>query len=245
MKDKKFKINKRVLYLFGISLLTVFSFNRCAKDELVSSHGSSVNLAVTPADKSIMDPSSNAGLKWSADPSSGGTYNIYFGDQPAPALYKPGLTALTLNVPVSGGKTYYWKVGTVNSSGAETMSPVYSFKVKLKLDVSQFAGLYDCDEPRYTRYEVNAARLAGDTLMIDNFWDLKWTIKYVFDDLGNVKIVPATFSPDPKLAYMVSGAGTFDNEKKEFKVNYTITQKVTGDAEAYLTDQNVHTFVKK
>jgi hypothetical protein len=243
MKEKK--TNKRVLYLIGILLVAVFTFNRCAKDEISSSKGSAVKSAVIPADKSTLDPLSAADLKWSADPSSGGTYNIYFSDQPAPALYKAGVSGLSLNVPVSGGKTYYWKVGTVSSNGTESLGPVYSFKVKLKLDINQFAGLYSCDEPRYTKYDVNASRLGGDTLVIDNFWDLKWTVKYVFDDLGNVKIVPATFYPDPKLAYMVSGAGTFDNEKKEFKVNYTITQKVTGEADSYLTDQNTHIFQKK
>lgn len=238
MKDKKIKIKSKVLFLTGILLVILVSFNRCRKDDYLPS---SASIAVIPADKGSIALSSATDLKWSVP--SGDKFNVYFGEKSEPELYKSGYTSTTLNVPVSGGHTYYWKIGTISSNGTETAGPVYSFKVKVLLDLDKFTGIFDCNEPKYSHYEVKATKIAKDTLEIDNFWDLSWKLKYVFDDLGNVRIIPKTFSPDPKLAFMVSGSGNFNNETNEFSVNYSITQKVSGDSTKVA--ENLHTYARK
>jgi hypothetical protein len=112
--------------------------------------------------------------------------------------------------------------------------------------MDKFTGLFDCNEPKYNHYEVNATKLGSDTLQIDNFWDLHWTLKYVFDELGNIKIVPKTFAPDPSLTFTVSGTGTYDSQTNGFKINYSVLQNTPGgSAASTVIDQNTHFFVKK
>lgn len=228
--------------LIFISLI-VFSaaLYSCKKDD-ISSYSAP---EVFPKDKGAAAYGTTTDLKWSANP--GATkYNVYFGENDKPVIYKSNLSAQTVSVPVVPGHEYYWRVGTIDGSGTEMMSPLYTFKVKMHLNLDAFTGAFKCTEPKYSSYNVNASKLGTDTIQVDNFWDMKWTIKYVFDELGNVKIVPKTFSPDPSLTYFVTGAGTYDNETNEFRVNYTVLQKLQGHPPVSTeVDENMHVFTKR
>ncbi len=241
MTETKTGKGRSILSMAGITLVLAIAFSSCKKDdEFIPT---SIIASVTPVNNGIIDAATTLDLKWGG---AAVKYNVYFGEQSIPALYKDGLTTQTLNVPVTGGRTYYWQIGTINADGKENLGQVYTFKVKVVLDLDKFTGLFDCDEPKYAHYDVNLARAGKDTLNIDNFWDLKWKLSYVFDELGNVKIVPATFTPDPSLKVSVSGTGSFDAEKNKFTVNYVVLQDASmGSPLAIEIDKNTHTYVKK
>ena len=242
MTEKKTGKGRNILSLAGIVLMLTIAISSCKKeDEFVP--GPQV-VTVTPANNGMMDAAAAIDLKWGGATAT--RYNIYFGEQSIPTLYKSSVTEQTLNVPVTGGHTYYWQIGTINADGKESLSQVYTFKVKVSLDLDKFTGKFDCDEPKYAHYDVNMTRAGKDTLFIDNFWDLKWKLGYVFDEMGNVKIVPATFSPDPSLKVSVSGTGTFDTEKNKITVNYVVLQDASvGSPLAIEIDRNTHTYVRK
>ncbi|WP_420552060.1 hypothetical protein [Tenacibaculum aiptasiae] len=72
-------------------------------------------------------------LKWKgADSNTGDTlkYDVYFGEDADPQT-KDGslLTTNTHDVTVVSGKTYYWKVNTIDDAGAKSIGQIWSFKV--------------------------------------------------------------------------------------------------------------------
>lgn len=242
MTEKNVGIMRKIRLLSGLILVISLAFNACKKEDEYIPDAASL-IKVTPVDDGLLDAAPTADLKWSA---AGEKYNIYFGELPTPTLFKSGVTTTALNVPVTGGRTYYWQIGTIDGSGRENLSPVYSFRVKVQLDIDKFTGIFDCNEPRYANYDVNLSKAGRDTIQSDNFWDLKWKISYVLDEMGNVKIVPATFAPDPSLKVSVSGTGTFDISKNEFVVNYVVLHDAAeGSPMPIEVDKNTHTFTKK
>ncbi|HLP72957.1 MAG TPA: hypothetical protein VK155_08660 [Bacteroidales bacterium] len=248
MRKRKTKSNWK-LGLAGILITGAIAIGSCTKDELTPENQpghsgvAGGKFAIAPADKVAIPPDTTTLLTW---PAASGKYNIYFGEAQVPALFKNSYSVNTLNVPVSEGRTYYWRIGTIDSYGVETLSPLFSFRVKARMNLEKFTGSFECTEPDYARYQVNFSKLSGDTLLNDNFWDLKWALKYIMNDMGQVNIVPKTFSPDPSMKVSVSGTGTFDNEKNEMKVSYVVLQDAApGTPLAVEIDRNTHTFVKK
>lgn len=243
MMERTNKIKRSILVMAGIALLSGMVISGCKKDDDFKPT-SNIVTAVAPANNGIVNDAASLDLKWTG--ASGTKYNVYFGEAKAPSLYKSGITTQTINVPVTGGRTYYWQVGTVDANGEEKLSQVYTFKVKVLLDLEKFTGLFDCDEPKYAHYDVNFTKAGKDTLQVDNFWDLQWKLNYVFDEMGKVTIVPATFSPDASLKVSVTGTGAFDNEKKEIKISYVVLQDASADSPlAIEIDRNTHTYIKK
>ncbi|WP_299119521.1 hypothetical protein [uncultured Tenacibaculum sp.] len=72
-------------------------------------------------------------LKWKgADSNTGDTlkYDVYFGEDANPQTKEGSLlTTNTFDVNVVSGKTYYWKVNTIDDSGAKSIGQIWSFKV--------------------------------------------------------------------------------------------------------------------
>lgn len=249
MRENKAKSNWK-LGLAGLLITGAVAIGSCAKDESLPenpqghSELTTKSLAITPTNNGIIPPDTTTILKW---PIAGTEkYNIYFGEAQNPLLFKNGYSVNAMNVPVSEGHTYYWRIGTIDNYGIETFSPLYSFKVKCNLNLDKYTGTFECNEPQYAKYDVNFTKLTGDTLVNDNFWDLKWPLKYVLDDMGNVSIVPKTFVPDATMKVSVSGTGSYDNSKNELTVTYVVLQDATpGTPLAVQIDRNTHTFVKK
>ncbi|MBC2837700.1 hypothetical protein [Robiginitalea sp. SC105] len=81
-----------------------------------------INLAATPS----------VTLEWSASDIDGdiASYSVYFGTDPEPPLLEEGLTEPTLEVAVSSGQTYYWRVETIDSAGNVTVSELFEFRVE-------------------------------------------------------------------------------------------------------------------
>lgn len=57
------------------------------------------------------------------------TYELYFGEEVNPPLVDGNLTSETSDVNVVSGKTYYWKINTLDGSGAKTIGQVWKFHV--------------------------------------------------------------------------------------------------------------------
>ena len=57
------------------------------------------------------------------------TYDLYFGEEVNPPLVTSNLTSETSDVNVVSGKTYYWKINTLDGSGAKTIGQVWRFHV--------------------------------------------------------------------------------------------------------------------
>ena len=57
-------------------------------------------------------------------------YDVYFGESQAPPLYQSDVLETRLNgIPVSAGKTYYWKIVTRDRIGNESTSQIFVFTV--------------------------------------------------------------------------------------------------------------------
>jgi hypothetical protein len=232
----------KAISIILLSFMAVFY--SCKKDDDFKKYALPDN--VIPKDKGAAEYGTTTNLKWASSSEAGSKYNIYFGETDNPALYKSGEISQSLNVPVIPGHKYFWRIGSVDRAGTEMLSPVYSFKVKILLNIDKFTGVFDCKEPKYSNYEVTVSKVSNDTLMVDNFWDLKWKLKYTFDALGNVKIVPKSFSPDPSLTYFVTGAGTYNDQTNEFSVNYNVQQMTQGHPPVSVDiEDNMHIFKKK
>ena len=57
-------------------------------------------------------------------------YDLYFGIENTPLLFKSSLTESILNnVPVSLNTVYFWKITTIDSRGNKSNSDIYQFKI--------------------------------------------------------------------------------------------------------------------
>lgn len=71
-------------------------------------------------------------LKWSASDLDNDItgYDIYFGETDTPDLYQSNVSSNQLvDINVTSGKVYYWKVKTIDSEDNSSMSDVFSFKI--------------------------------------------------------------------------------------------------------------------
>ncbi len=127
------KRNNRIFValLLIFSLFSVFS---CTEDSsTVKIYGAFTTPTITSpavrADGTVLFTGTTVNLTWTSVSANGDpqNWNVYFGTGKAPALYKSGLTAQTLTVPVLDGQSYYWKVEIVDGRGVKTTTPVNSF----------------------------------------------------------------------------------------------------------------------
>ena len=71
-------------------------------------------------------------LKWKgADSNTNDTlkYEVYFGETTNPVLLQNNVDVLVKNVTVESGKTYYWKINTIDNSEAKSIGQVWSFNI--------------------------------------------------------------------------------------------------------------------
>ena len=57
------------------------------------------------------------------------SYELFFGETIDPPLVSSDLTSETSDIAVESGKTYYWKVNTLDNFGAKTIGQVWNFSV--------------------------------------------------------------------------------------------------------------------
>lgn len=71
-------------------------------------------------------------LSWigaDADAADTLSYDLFFGESSDPPVLEVGLSEQFYNVTVDSGKTYYWKVNTLDSSGGKSIGIIWSFTV--------------------------------------------------------------------------------------------------------------------
>ncbi|PKH49981.1 hypothetical protein CXF68_04360 [Tenacibaculum sp. Bg11-29] len=71
-------------------------------------------------------------LKWKGADSNTNdvlNYEVYFGETTDLTLLEDDVAVLEKNVTVESGKTYYWKINTIDNSGAKSIGQVWSFSV--------------------------------------------------------------------------------------------------------------------
>ena len=199
---------------------------------------------VAPLDAALIKVTgTTAELKWASTDADGdpALANVYFGTAENPPLFKTGNAGLSLSVPVVEGQTYYWKVTMIDANKVMTYGPVWHFSVAVSYDINNFVGVFDCNEPGYGHYNVNLTKVNATTISNDNFWDSGWAVSYVFDDYGDVKIIPVSYVDKGVTYDITSVAGKHDNKTKSFWVEYLVKNHATGAT----VDHNTHTFVKK
>lgn len=200
-------------------------------------------VAVAPLDAALIKVTgTTVELKWATTDPDGDAplCDVYFGTEEGPALYKAGHTGLSLSVPVVEGQTYYWSVTMYDANKVMTYGHEWHFSVAVAYDINNFVGLFQCDEPGYSKYDCTFKKISNTTVENNNFWDSGWAVQYVFDDYGDVKIIPVSYT-DKGVTYDITGSGKFNNKAKSFYVDYTVKNHATGAT----VDHNVHTFVKK
>jgi len=57
------------------------------------------------------------------------SYDVYFGTVTPPTNLQGNIATLTMDVTVSGGNTYYWRIVTIDSAGNTSQSEIFEFKV--------------------------------------------------------------------------------------------------------------------
>ena len=238
------KINK-IIFAVLSALIGFVVFQSCTKDNTTfKSYGSFLEpTATAPLDATLVSVTGTTlDLKWATTDSDGDTpkCDVYFGTSPVPPLYKKGHNALTLNVPVVQGGTYYWQVVMIDANNVTTTSPVFSFTVAVVYDINKYVGVYDCNEPGYGHYNCNFTKVSSTTVQSDNFWDSGWAVNYVLDAYGTVTLTPVSYTSGG-VTYDITGSGTFNNTTFGLVVHYVVKNHATGA----VVDDNTHTFVHK
>lgn len=97
----------------------------------ISNHAPFSATSIAPENESNI----NAGtisLTWEgndADVNDVLSYDLYFGEASDPPILQTDMLVETFDVAVETGKTYYWKVNTIDDSGAKTIGQVWEFTV--------------------------------------------------------------------------------------------------------------------
>ncbi len=55
------------------------------------------------------------------------TFDVYFGTDADPALLQAGVTAENLDVTADTGMTYFWRIDTIDDSGARSIGQIWQF----------------------------------------------------------------------------------------------------------------------
>ena len=175
-------------------------------------------------------------LTWVATDKDGDTPlgDVYFGTDSKPGLYKAGATGNTLTVPVTLGKTYYWKVVMVDANKVTTTSSTWSFTVFEPIGI--FVGTYLVDEPEEGwTYDVHTTKGSDTTLKMDLYW-ASWPATFTLDFTKNTYSMPMT---DFGGGYTAIESGTITPATGKMVGNYTIYSK--GKA----IEAGLHTYTRK
>jgi hypothetical protein len=233
---------KRKILFFAMMLAItgLVALQSCKKEEgtKVEEFYAFTEPAVTaPADaETVHITGTTVDLTWVSTSESGFPVkaDVYFGTDPEPPLYKANHNALTLNVPVEQGVTYYWHVVMKDGNGITTEGPTWSFTIYEP--IVPFLGDYIADEPAEAySYPVVFTKETSTSLAIDAYWN-SWPAIFTLDFTNNTYSMPLT---DFGGGYSGIESGTIDPE----------TGTIVGDYIIYQNDVNieegVHTYTKQ
>ena len=241
---------KNIILVMLLVLSGLFTMQSCVKEDSTTFtvHNAFTDPVVTaPLDASTIDVTgTTTDLKWVSTNASGDAVkaDVYFGTSSTPTLYKSGLTAETLTVPVAKAQTYYWKVVMTDANGITSTSPVWSFTIYDPINA--FVGNYNVVEPAENwNYDVSFVRLSSSTIQIGNGagkydgWWASWTATFTLDLTANTYTMA---KQDFSGGYTGEESGTIDPKTGTMTGNYTIWQTVNGVTS--IIEQGLHTYTK-
>jgi len=94
-----------------------------------TNHAPFTAVLVAPENKSTIN-FGTISLMWSgsdADIDDVLTYELFFGESNNPSLKQANITDTSFDIAVETGKTYYWKVNSIDNSGVKTIGQVWEF----------------------------------------------------------------------------------------------------------------------
>lgn len=194
-------------------------------------------VATAPADgETLHITGTNVDLTWASTSESGFPVkaDVYFGTSEEPDLYKADHNALTINVPVELGITYYWYVVMIDGNGITTESPLWSFTIFEPIGI--FVGDFNCDEPEEAySYDVAFAKTSPTTLEIDNYWNSGWVGTFTLDFTANTYDMPLT---QWDATWSSIESGTIDPETGTMVGHYIVYQNGVN------IEEGEHTYTK-
>ena len=229
--------------IFFVTLLIIsglVAMQSCKKESPVGfgvHHIFTEPAAVAPAnDSTITISGTTVDLTWVSTNVDGDPVraNVYFGTSGTPPLYKAGVAALTLNVPVELGLTYYWHVTMIDANGQLTAGPTWDFTVFEPIAI--FVGDFTADEPAEDySYGVTFTKASPTTLSIDNYWNSAWLGTFTLDFTAKTYSMPLTTWAG---GYSGIESGTIDPKTGTMVGNYTIYHNGVS------IETGVHTYTK-
>lgn len=116
-------------------IIAIFALQSCTKTDSTTFtiHNAFTEPATTSPvvrpDGTVLFTGTTVNLTWTSENKDNNavSWNVYFGEDASPALFKSGLAAQTIAVPVEDGKTYNWKVEIADVNKVKTTSEVYTF----------------------------------------------------------------------------------------------------------------------
>ncbi|HEY3373432.1 MAG TPA: hypothetical protein VGK10_21490, partial [Prolixibacteraceae bacterium] len=196
---------------------------------------------VAPLDgASVTISGTTVDLKWESTNPDGAAplASVYLGSTDTPPLYKAGVAALTLNVPVVKGQTYYWYVVMTDANGVMTTSPTWSFTIFEPIGI--FVGAFTAEEPAEDyNYPVVFKKTSDTTLSIDAYWN-SWPAVFTLNFTANTFSMALTNFGG---GYEGIESGTINPANGQMVGTYTIWQTKAGVRTAIET--GVHTYNKK
>jgi len=84
---------------------------------------------IAPAMDQILTATS-ADLSWKVADTETLTYDLYFGTQVAPPLYREALNAPAATVAITPGSVYYWQIISKDARGGASIGPIWRFSAE-------------------------------------------------------------------------------------------------------------------
>jgi hypothetical protein len=251
LRNNNMKI-KNIIWVMLFVFVGLLSMQSCVKQDnstFTTFHAFTDPVVTAPLDASTVKiTGTTIDLKWTSTNADGDPIlcDVYFGTDPNPVLYKTGFNALTMNVPVAKGNTYYWRVVMKDKNGITSTGPVWSFTIFEPIGV--FVGTYNVDEPAEGwNYDVSFVKLSDNSLQIGNNiagkydgWWASWTAVFTLDFAKNTYSMP---KQDFSGGYAGEESGTIDPATGTMVGNYTIWQTKAGVTS--VIEEGVHTYTKK
>lgn len=128
----KRKIIFFITLLAIVGLATIQSCKKEAVVQPVEKAAFTEPVILAPTNGSFVDiTGTTVDLKWESTNADGVApkWDVYFGEDADPALFKAGQTTESITVPVAVGKEYFWRVDITDANGVTTSSPIWSFEV--------------------------------------------------------------------------------------------------------------------
>lgn len=224
-------------------ILAIFALQSCTKEDNTTFKvytAFTEPAVVAPLDAATIKITGTAvDLKWTSTDADNDAIlaDVYFGTAANPPLYKAGASALTLNVPVVLGLTYYWKVKMKDANGITTTGPIWSFTVFEPIGI--FVGKFNADEPAEDySYPVVFTKASPTTLNIDAYWN-SWGAVFTLNFTTNTFSMAKTNFGG---GYEGIESGTIDPKTGKMVGTYTIWQTKAGVTK--IIEEGVHTYTK-